>query len=144
VKLIPRHQAGSAGSGNGQMWLHVRRPNLPWRQASLTECGDVLDDRMPLANRDDVLEQVAAAGMQATTAAGICPACLTAACRWPTFAADPVRAVAREYADRNPRFAAELRALGVLAATHREELDTLLAELADVTDVAEARRRRRR
>lgn len=62
--------------------------------------------------------------------------------RWPTYAADPVRALAREAADRGTELAAELRALGVLAVTHREEFDALLRDLANVVDVTAHRRRR--
>lgn len=121
---------------------HIRRPDLPWRQSTGAECGVPLAATAATADRDDVLAQVDAEGVQRTTAAGVCLPCITQTTRWPPYAADPVRALAREYAEPDPRFAAELRALGVMVAARREEFDTLLAETSEVTDLATRRRRR--
>lgn len=120
--------------------LHIPRPDLPWRRAASTECGMPLRVDVPIVNRDEVLEQVRRHGVQRTATAGVCLPCITATTRWPSYAADPVQALAREYADHDPRFAAELRALGAVVMAHRDEFDALMA--AAPTDITARRRRR--
>ena len=96
---------------------------------------------MALADRDGIRAQLATKGIQHVAAAGMCMACISHTTRWPSFAADPVGALSREYHDRqHPRFADELRALAALAARHRDEFEALLRDRATVVDLDSRRR----
>lgn len=136
----------SAGMKKADQLDHVRRPDLPWRVATSTECGRDADT-VPCISRDELLARLADFG-QARTSLTTCMTCWQTSARWKTFDQDPVDALRREvYAGRmgeEERFGAELRALAALHAAHREEFDEFLAGLAETVSMAELRARRRR
>lgn len=120
---------------------HVRRPDLPWRNSTLTECGRQLDDVAEYVSRDDVLRMINKDGKQ-RTAYVVCMTCLTTASSWPTFDQDPVASLGREFnGRRDPRFVLELRALGLLVEQHREEFELAIAGLQQVARLSDRRRR---
>lgn len=125
---------------------HVERPPLPWRAAVITECGLPAAGH-PVITRDEFIAKVKRQGKQ-RAAFSTCMTCWETAQRWPTWEQDPVQRIAREtygggYRRGSDRFRAELLAIEVLVAAHREEFDAALAGLADAPRLDEARRARR-
>lgn len=125
---------------------HVERPPLPWRAARITECG-LPTAGHPVITRDEFVVKVRRQGKQ-RAAFTTCMTCWDTAQRWPTWEQDPVRRICRETYGNGARgsydrFRAELYAIEVLVAAHREEFDAALAGLADAPRLDEARRVRR-
>lgn len=117
---------------------HVLRTNLPWRQDDqLTECG-LQADSYPTITRDQLFVRAREYGQQ-RTAMTTCITCLNTTQRWRTWNDDPVEAIGREtYGGRHghPRFRSELLAIAALIEAHRDEFDSFIAGLDDVTDLA--------
>lgn len=128
---------------------HVRRPDLPWRVSTLTECGRLVAEVASIS-RDEFVSRVRAQGQQ-RSAMTTCMTCWSTANRWPSWDQDPVGAIGRECAGvgyttesaRHEVFRRELRALAALLAAHRDEFDGYLAGLDATVDLAQARRARR-
>lgn len=124
---------------------HVRRPDLPWRDSHLTECGRDLDDVKQFIERPELLKRLADWGKQRTSL-HTCMSCWETAARWPVFDTDPVMAMSREfYGHRaDPRFAAELRALAALAEKYKDEFTGYIQGLDDTISLQERRTARMR
>lgn len=125
---------------------HVRRPALPWREATYTECGRPLPDVSSWITREDVLERVAQWGKQRTSL-HTCMTCWETASRWPVFDDDPVMSMYREVYQglgRHPDLAVELRALAALAIKYRQEFDEFVVGHGRAVSLADARRARAR
>lgn len=127
---------------------HVRRPDLPWRVATLTECGRPIDG-LPTISRDEFVARVRAQGQQ-RSAMTTCMTCWSTANRWPAWTTDPVGAIGRECAgagyvkpERLEQFRRELQAIAALVAAHRDEFDEYLTGLGATVDLAQARARSR-
>jgi hypothetical protein len=124
---------------------HVRRPDLPWRAATRTECGKPIADVKQIIDRDELLARLQSHG-KARTSMTVCMTCWQTAARWETFEQDPVAAMAREVygGRRDPQFAMDLRALAALAVAHRDEFDEYVAGLATTASLAARRAQRAR
>jgi len=124
---------------------HIRRPNFPWRDATLTECGRRVDDVRAWIDRDEALALVQKHGMK-RAAFILCMTCTETANRWPQWHDDPRGALAREFlgTGRDPEMGDYLKAIGLLVTAHRQEYDELLASLKATVSMNEARQRRRR
>jgi hypothetical protein len=122
---------------------HVRRPDLPWRTSTTTECGRPVKDVAGCIERDDLLARLKTHGKQRTGML-TCMTCWQTAARWGTFDADPVQAIYREVYGASSRgneaFAGELRALAALAEKYRDEFDGYVAGLEETVSL-DARRR---
>jgi hypothetical protein len=122
---------------------HVRRPDLPWRVATLTECGKPILDVAAHISRAELLARIKRDGVQ-RAAYSTCMVCLETSHRWPEWASDPVQALAREfYGQREPTMLNELRALAALVESHRDEFDGYLVGLGETVSLDERRRARR-
>ena len=124
---------------------HIRRPDLPWREATLTECGRPVTDVRALIDRAEAIALVKKHGMQ-RAAFILCMTCASTANRWPEWHDDPYGALAREFmgAGRDPEMADYLTAIGMLVTAHHDEYVELLAGLKETVSIDEARKRRRR
>ncbi|MET0698969.1 MAG: hypothetical protein ABWY93_04835 [Mycobacterium sp.] len=120
---------------------HVRRPDLPWRTATLTECGLQAATVKSCIDNAELQARVRVDGKR-RTAYSTCITCLETAARWPAFAEDPVQALSREvYAMRgNPQLAAELRALAALAGKYHDEFEDFLNGLQATVSLSDRRR----
>jgi len=123
---------------------HVCRPDLPWRVATLTECGKSIVDVAACITRDEMAAKIKRDGVQ-RCAYSTCMTCMETSQRWPDWSADPVRAVERDFygGARDPRLLDELRALAALVLAHREEFDGYLLGIKETVSLDEARRARR-
>jgi len=123
---------------------HVRRPDLPWRVSTMTECGKPTNDVKAVIGRDDLLAKLKRDGVQ-RAAYTTCMTCLNTARQWPEWGQDPVKALSREFfSATDPRLKDELRALAALVAEHREEFDGYVRGLTETVSLDAARRARRR
>lgn len=124
---------------------HVRRPDLPWRPATLTECGKPAADVKQVISRDELIARLRSFG-KARTSLTTCMTCWQTAARWKSFAEDPVDAMRREvYGSRGDALlAADLRALAALAQAHRDEFEAYVNGLAETASLAARRQARRR
>lgn len=125
---------------------HVRRPDLPWRISTLTECGRPVKDVGKCIERDELLARLKKYGKQRT---GLltCMTCWRTSADWKTFADDPVQAMYREVyggMSRNTGLAAELRAIAALVEKYRDEFDGYLAGLEETVSLQERRLAKRR
>ena len=124
---------------------HVRRPDLPWRAATFTECGRPLADVKSYIERDELIERLRKDG-QARTAYTVCMTCWQTARRWKTFAEDPVQAIHREvYGYRvgeEEQLRVELRGLAALADKYREEFDEFVQGMGQTARFERRRNRR--
>jgi hypothetical protein len=121
---------------------HVRRPDLPWRQALLTECGKPIAEMAQTISRDELIARLRSWG-KARTSMSTCMTCWQTAARWKTFAEDPVDALRREVhtfrrSEVEAALAADLRALAALAQAHRDEFEGYLAGLAETASLRSA------
>lgn len=123
---------------------HVRRADLPWRVADLTECGRRVTDVAQLITRDELAARLARHGRK-RSAMLTCMTCFETAGRYRAFAVDPVDALRREVNDyrQDERLTAELRALAALVQAHREEFDGFVTGLGETVSLAAARAGRR-
>lgn len=124
---------------------HVRRPDLPWRTSTMTECGRPTNDVGVVIDRDALIAKIKRDGVQ-RAAYTTCMTCMETARRWPLWSEDPVRALSREfYGGRaDPRFVGELRALAALVEEHRDEFDGYVEGLAETVSLDQVRRARAR
>lgn len=131
---------------------HVERPNLPWRQRSLTECGLETDGR-PVITREALQKKWKDQGQQ-RAALTTCMTCLSTAQRWRGWDQRPSEVMkrwmqtsssSRAWGDASyDEMDLELIAIAALIAEHREEFDTYLAGLSAAPSLDAARRARRR
>lgn len=128
---------------------HVRRPDLPWRTATLTECGRT-SAGVPTISRAEFVARFKREGQQ-RSALTTCMTCWETARRWPDWTTDPTAAIAREVAGatysndaRHDQIRAELRAIAAVVEAHRDEFDGFLAGLAETTSLTNWASRRRR
>lgn len=131
---------------------HIQRANLPWRDERVTECG--LDaSRHPTWSRAEVQAKQKKLGKQ-RLAMLTCMTCLSTYERHTSWEEDPASCMLRHAQGntrrwvRNPSpeqraFSDELRAIAMLVEAHREEFDSILADLRDVVDLSQARRQAR-
>lgn len=124
---------------------HVRRPDLPWRVSTTTECGRDVATVKSHITRDELLTRLRSFG-QARTSLTTCMTCWQTSRRWETFEVNPVDALRREVNGwrSETTFAAELRALAALAVAHRAEFDAYLTGLGETASLAAHRAARRR
>lgn len=116
---------------------HILRPRLPWRDDRLTECGLDAQGMQNVVERGAYLQRKKEMGQQ-RCALFHCMTCMQTVQRWPTWAEDPRRALAREiewerpeyfrYGDpkRGDRLRRELDAIAVLLERHAEEFKSLV------------------
>lgn len=115
--------------------FHVKRGDLPWRTATLTECG-IKIDKNPTITRGELLERIRRKGDRKTELQ-CCQTCWSTSNRyhWGHNERDTdeemMWTLHREI--QRPRRAAhdghlgpELRALGLLVDVHREEFEELV------------------
>jgi len=127
---------------SSQQRSHVRRPDLPWRESRMTECGRPTADVADFVSRAEALARIKRDGIQ-RAAFSLCMTCLNTARNHTEWDEDPVKALAREfYGVADPKLKDELLALGALVGAHREEFDGFLAGIGDTASLAAARRRR--
>lgn len=124
---------------------HVRRPDLPWREATVTECGKPIVDVASCITRPAMRAKFAREGRQ-RAAFTTCMTCLHTGDRWPEWQDDPVKALGRYfYMFRgDEQLADELRALAALVEAHRDEFDAYMAGLKDTVNLTAARLAKRR
>lgn len=122
---------------------HVRRPDLPWRASTTTECGRDSSEVKSIS-RDDLIARLRDWGSQRTSL-HTCMTCWTTANNYQTFDQNPGQAMAREvrYGESGPQITAELRALAALAVKYKDEFDEFVAGLGEAANLAERRRQRR-
>lgn len=113
---------------------HVRRPDLPWRTANLTECGRPVGDVKSFITRDELDARLRKDG-RARVAFSVCMTCWQTATRWKTFNQDPVEAIRREvYLPREGTedlLRVELRGLAALADKYRDEFDEFVKGMSE-------------
>jgi hypothetical protein len=124
---------------------HILRPDLPWRVSDFTECGKPAEKVAATITRDVAVEKIRRLGKQ-RAAFTTCMTCWSTVDNWPTFEADPVKALERETHSyrRHPRFADELRALAALVREHRDEFDGYMSGIGETVSLADRRKQRRR
>ncbi len=127
---------------------HVKRPALPWRDDTMTECGRPADDTC--LTREQAIAKARRLGPR-RAALTTCLVCLDTAQRWPGWDLSPAAVMARELkgftywrsdSDTTPRIQDDLRAIALLIDAHREEFNELLAAL-QATVPLRARKARR-
>lgn len=119
---------------------HVRRPDFPWRDGKLTECNRSIDDVRRVITRDELEQRVKNLGVIRARYV-TCQVCLENVTRWPTWEADPVGCMGRQYygGRRDQQLTDELRALAALVKAHPEEFQEYLAALGNTTSLADKR-----
>lgn len=119
---------------------HIRRPNLPWRPSTRTECARPIGDVATFMTRDDAIALIKRHGIR-RAAFDCCMTCLTTANNYQT---DLYSAMGREFYGANDTalLLRELTALQILVTAHRDEFDELVEGLDQTTDLAAVRRRR--
>ena len=132
----------------GEDLEHVARPLLPWRNDLLTECGLPEQPGRRIISRTMFEAKVKKQG-KSRSAMTTCMTCWHAAVRWRDWATSPSEVMRRELPnwcnrDMSRPLDAELRAIEVLVAAHRDEFDDYLAGLAEATDMNTKRVARRR
>jgi len=130
---------------------HIRRPNLPWRDDELTECGKPIGDiKGSVLNRESAAVQLRRLGQQ-RFAMFHCMTCWNTARYNHGWDRSPSHVMAREVQrggrftmnEVNQRMDAELRAIAALIEAHREEFDGFLAGLEETTDLTRVRAAKR-
>lgn len=129
---------------------HIARTSLPWRDSGLTICGKPVAQYAAglVVNLADARVSVRRLGKQ-RFAMTHCMTCASNADRWTEWDDDPRERMAREIGylgmtKTDPIIDAELRAIALLIASHRDEFDALVEAHAsgDVVTMQELRRRR--
>jgi len=133
-----------AGPPQGRPYDHVRRPDLPWRDGRLTECGKPVDDVKSVISREELAARLRQHGQQ-RTAFLVCMTCIDCVKRWKEWAADPVDAMAREFYGyrRHRSLGDELRAIWAVVEAHRDEFDAVMQGLGQTVRLDAARRAKR-
>lgn len=138
-----------------ETFQHIRRTDLPWRPATRTRCGLVVDSLKPdrLITVEDAGAKWKRMGAQ-RAALFLCMSCVsrTSAYYWPEWDVDPVGRFERELSNGmgrrktdEPRLVElELRAIAILIADHRDEFDGLIALQRDggLVQMSDLRRQR--
>lgn len=127
---------------------HVRRPGLPWRESTLTECG-IPRSGQPCLERAEFIAKVKAQGQQ-RSAMTTCMTCWDTARRHPSWDEDPVASIGREVESyRRWRsklvedgFRRELVAIAMLIERHRVEFDDLIEDQAAIVALPADRSRK--
>lgn len=139
---------------------HIVRAILPWREAEkgLTECG-LAAASFPTIARETYFARRREMGAQ-RAALFTCMTCAGVVCHYAPWDDDPVSAISREapnywsgydhdgYTRRSPDpkhegFRRELRAIAALIESHRQEFDAHVAGLGAVSELDEARRKKK-
>lgn len=121
---------------------HIRRPDLPWREARITECGRGVNDVAEIMSRADALALVDKHGIK-RAAFLLCMTCMTTCNQYATWEQSPADALGREFFGvKDPALDDELTAIGLLVAAHRDEFDDYLRGVKAATSLEAARRRR--
>lgn len=125
---------------------HVIRPQLPWRQDELVECGKKPGEHA--ITRDAFIAKVRKQG-KTRAAMTTCMTCFETAQRWPDWNTNPVAVVAREVKNVTYRgntseespLRDELRAIELLIEAHPEEFAETLAALRNAVPFGKRRAR---
>jgi hypothetical protein len=124
---------------------HVRRPDLPWRIQTLTECGKSIKDVKACVERRELMAHLKKHGQQ-RTAFAFCMTCSQTCQRWSAWESDPVDCIRREVCNGRSAesgFRDELRGMALLVEKYREEFDEYLAGLTETVSLSERRRQKR-
>jgi hypothetical protein len=125
---------------------HVRRLDLPWREITMTECGQQLTDVVSWITRDELVTRVKTDGILLVMLS-TCLTCLETVKRYPArWDRNPAQLIAREigpYGRLDAQLTVELRAIALLVAAHRGEFDQTVAGLGGTVNPATARQARR-
>lgn len=132
---------------------HIARPNLPWRDDELTECGkpaaDIAGEVLTRDEAHTLVRQLGKTRFSFVT----CVTCWQTAEWNHGWEVSPTQVIAREAkrasqwtrgTGTNERLDHELRALAALVDAHREEFASYLTGLDETTDLAAARLARAR
>jgi len=122
---------------------HIMRPNLPWRNAAITECGYDAS-KVKTITREEHFQRVKTLGKQ-RAAMLTCMTCAQTTANYGTWEDDPRQALHREITwehggyyrartDRGEVLKDELIAIAALVDAHREEFDAHIAETAGRRD----------
>ena len=129
---------------------HIARTPLPWRDSGLTVCGKPVSQYVDglVISLDDARATARRLGKQ-RFAMTHCMTCASNCTRWAKWEDDPRARMAREIGYLGPSktdeiIEAELRAIALLIASHRDEFDALVEAHASggVVTMQELRRRR--
>lgn len=128
---------------------HVARPNLPWRDERVTECGRPTEGHTVIT-RDELTEKIRKQGKM-RAGLSTCMTCATTAPRWADWPTAPSEVMRRHVpqwhgaqgTEATRRLDAELRAIAALIEAHRDEFDGYLAGLAETSSLADRRAQRR-
>jgi len=129
---------------------HVRRTDLPWRQATHTNCGREIAELAPdrVISHSEARAKVNRMGKQRAAMF----LCMTCAGRWyvtPEWDDDPVGrmyAECQKFVNRSDSeniVAHELRAIAMLIAAHRDEFNEAVAGLSGAVSLTAARATKR-
>lgn len=136
-------------SEDDETLFHVRRRDLPWRAATLTECGLKADKNFTVS-RDELLARIKKNGQRKTELVA-CNTCYSTARRYTATDSghkedrETLHALHREiersgsYGEPRGPLATELRALGILVTHHQEEFDELCADVDAVVPLGSRR-----
>ncbi len=131
--------------------FHVRRGDLPWRASTLTECGLKLSANLSIT-RDELIARVKKNGQRKTELVA-CSTCFSTTQRY-WGGADPVTQEDRETlwnlerevnrhdrsGESKKRLLADMRAIGMLVARHREEFEELCEDIAVTVPIQKGRK----
>ena len=122
---------------------HVIRFEPPWRtEGSLTECGRLVADVVSIVDRDALRAKIKDQGQQ-RAAFTTCMVCWDRCKYYKSWASEPCHVMQREAHGHNDQLHRELQALTVLVEHHREEFDAIMSDLAETSDLGQARQQRR-
>lgn len=132
--------------GTPEPLQHVLRPQPPWRDLMVTECGRPTNDLAAVLTRDEFVAKVTRLGQQ-RSAMTTCMTCWETARNHPAWDQSPVAVMGRitrdgQWGKDAGMVNKELRAIAHLIDAHREEFDGLLDGLSRTDDLASARKKR--
>lgn len=129
---------------------HILRAQLPWRADRATECGRPAADVAAWITRDQAIEKIKDQGKQ-RAAMTTCMTCWETASRHGTWADDPAGVIERHVVGGRwgrrqgepDLLVAELRAIELLIAAHREEFDATVSSFLGTVSLTDARSSKR-
>lgn len=135
---------------------HILRPNPPWRNDTLTECGKRAADVAKTVTADAAMALWTKHGRQRASFL-LCMTCMPSLRRHSygrteegsyAWSSDPVAVLVRYVALRSmrddPEVIAELHAVGALIEAHREEFDAYVAGVLSASSLTAARARHKK